>query len=1034
MAEERIVQNLIRRLGQSQPERSAPELREHFANIDERDPRRLFEFATRLAPLVRFYGPDDNPAGDWTPFFRPHDTGRVIDGAGHVTPHLALFGAFLQMYEQARGVMNRLTAAHLAFFYERVLGFSPRPALPDRAHLLVEPKNNAAPVRIGPGHRLTAGKGPQGERLYAPVAESVVRGARVVSLRSLFVDGRRAVQMAPIANSADGLGGEWDPSRAQHWNAFGSASLPHAPLGFAIASPVLRMAEGQRTITCLLRLDHVDVEALNAEGPPFDAYVTGTRGWLGPYRPASSVEGGALALTFGVAPEEPAVVDYDAAIHGLSYTPEAPVVQFLFRGGDRGASLESVERAVVRGTRVRVSVSGITSLALASDAGPLDPKRAFLPFGPLPDRGSRFLVESAEALSKKLSALTVRVRWLGVPSFATQYKDYSSRTYTADDFTAAVWFRDAAGWEVRASAVPLFDTGPDGWVEFRFDATGVVPPSTSNKGRQVHALGSHQDKWARQAEREVFGLSHSSAMSAHRATFDRSRIERYLDARTSEPPRGAITFTLNRDFLHETYRRRTIENAFADKDKRVVLREPYTPNAQGIELEYTASTAETDVSAATLEAFSQPDVAFFHVDAFGQRREHGYRRARMPFVGSSQVPLVPTHPFEGELLIGLEGVAARDTISLLIQAAEATADPDLPPAQVEWAALCDNDWKPLRPEELIADGSREFRRSGVVSLVIPREATTVHTVMPSGMTWLRAAVAEHSRATCQLVAVEASALEAVRVAPEAAADHVALAPGSIAKLKTPLAGIKSVKQPYVSIGGRPTESPSALYVRASERLRHKDRAITAWDYERLVLEAFPAVHRVKCVPHARDGAWLAPGHVLLVVVPDLRNRLAQATAGDHPRDPTEPVPIDLLQPRVDIDTLTSIQAYLRERCGSQIDVHVKNPLYQKVRLAFEVKFARGRDFHYHRRRLSNDILRFLSPWAFEGASRVSFGGVVFRSVLLDFVEELDYVDYLLSFRMFTESAGVMAETAEAVPARPDAILVSDVEHSIGEAA
>ena len=47
----------------------APELREHFADIDERDSRRLVAFATRLAPLVQYYGPDDKPAGDWTPSF-----------------------------------------------------------------------------------------------------------------------------------------------------------------------------------------------------------------------------------------------------------------------------------------------------------------------------------------------------------------------------------------------------------------------------------------------------------------------------------------------------------------------------------------------------------------------------------------------------------------------------------------------------------------------------------------------------------------------------------------------------------------------------------------------------------------------------------------------------------------------------------------------------------------------------------------------------------------------------------------------------
>ena len=191
---------------------------------------------------------------------------------------------------------------------------------------------------------------------------------------------------------------------------------------------------------------------------------------------------------------------------------------------------------------------------------------------------------------------------------------------------------------------------------------------------------------------------------------------------------------------------------------------------------------------------------------------------------------------------------------------------------------------------------------------------------------------------------------------------------------------------------------------------------------------------MKCVPHARQGVWLAPGHVLLVVVPDLRGRLEAAATHETPADPTEPVAVELLQPRVDIDTLTEIQRTVQERCGSQIAVHLKNPLYQKIRLSFQVKFRRGRDFNYHRGLLSNEIVRFLSPWAFDAARPIGFGGRVYRSVLLDFVEELPYVDYLTSFRMLVQTGVGLSETAEAVGSRPDAILVSDAAHNITEAA
>jgi hypothetical protein len=273
--------------------------------------------------------------------------------------------------------------------------------------------------------------------------------------------------------------------------------------------------------------------------------------------------------------------------------------------------------------------------------------------------------------------------------------------------------------------------------------------------------------------------------------------------------------------------------------------------------------------------------------------------------------------------------------------------------------------------------------------------------------------------------VEANAIEVERAA---SGTGEALPASSIAKLKTAVAGVKAVTQPYPSFGGRPEESARHLNTRAAERLRHRDRCIAPWDYERIVLEAFPQVHRVKCVPHARPGNWLSPGHVLLVVVPDLRARAAEAI------DPTEPVAVELLQPRVDVETLDDIRDHVQERCGPQVYVKVVNPSYQKVRLSFDVRFHRGKDFYYHQSLLSAALIRFLSPWAYRGASRLSFGGRVYRSVLLDFVEELSYVDFVTAFRLFTESAGAMVETAEAVPERPDVILVSDQSHDIREVA
>ncbi|HET9440036.1 MAG TPA: baseplate J/gp47 family protein, partial [Longimicrobiales bacterium] len=209
---------------------------------------------------------------------------------------------------------------------------------------------------------------------------------------------------------------------------------------------------------------------------------------------------------------------------------------------------------------------------------------------------------------------------------------------------------------------------------------------------------------------------------------------------------------------------------------------------------------------------------------------------------------------------------------------------------------------------------------------------------------------------------------------------------------------------------------AAFYTRVAERLRHKDRCRSSWDYERVVLEAFPAIHKVKCVPHANGSSWLTPGHVLLVVVPALHNRNA----------------VDPLQPKVDANTISQVTTHVRARCAEQIELHVKNPRYQKIRLDFKVRFRTGFEFNYYRRELEQELIRLLSPWAFESVRDISFGGRVAKSVLLDFVEERDYVDFVTDFRMYSFAGDTadLTDIAEAQPATPDTILVSDRAHSI----
>ncbi|OYY94805.1 MAG: hypothetical protein B7Y41_04340 [Hydrogenophilales bacterium 28-61-23] len=1010
MAEKDIIQNMISRLGQSQGGRASAELDADFFKVDERDAAALLAQARAQAALMRFYRHDPERAnGDWGEFFPDGDAAALLARQdGDVPPHLGLLGAFFELYRKPQALLNGFTARHMDFQFKDVLRFKPRPARPDHAHLLLELKKGAAPVAIAPEQVFSAGKDASGvELLYKPVRTVVVGHGKVEALHSEYRDDR-GVYFAPVANSADGLGGALDPAQPK-WRGFGANTLPAAPIGFALASPVLRMQEGARKVSIDLTLSGLDGGKHTRENfaAAFQAHVTGPKGWLGPFAIDCDLQGQTLTLNFNLRASDAAVIDYQRALHAQAFSAQAPVVQLLLQPG-AALSYADLEGLCLSVARIRVDVEGVQTLALENDNGSLNPKKAFQPFGPQPVVGSRFMVGCEEALSKRLTHLRLSLAWQAAPSdLHSRYADYQNQHRLSNGVTARLVYQDRGG-QLTSVAQDIMLRDAQGMTRL----TPNAPPVEAEQG--IREL----------ADRRLFALLFSGSGIA-RMMGRRSKLAHPMFDRAQVPApsarSGFITIALEEDFLHADYRKESVRHAIARDGK--VLNEPYTPTVQGIHLGYSAVSDTVDMSltgGAGETSFTNLDVQFFHVGCFGQAREHAFLREQLDYVSDKTVRMLPRYPDEGGLLIGLSGVAAGDSVSLLMQVAEGSADPELSARSIQWSVLCDNYWRPLGPRELVLDTGNRLLASGIVALTLPRETSTEHSWMPSGRVWLRAAIHAGSAAACQLIEVAANAVEVVFADQGNDPGHLAstLPAGSIVKLKAVPAGIKKVAQPYAGFGGQPQERDETLTRRAAERLRHRDRCISPWDYERMLLEAFPAVHKVKCIPHASDASWLAPGHVLLIAIADLRNRNA----------------VDPLAPRVDLDSLTRMTDYAQRHCGMQVKIKVKNPRYQRVRLDFKVRFHAGYAFNFHRNELEQALIRALSPWAFDATRQIEFGGRLYRSVLLDLVEELPYVDFVTDFRMgvVDDGGAGFKDVSDLVADAPDIIFVSDTRHAIAE--
>jgi hypothetical protein len=962
------------------------------------------------------------------------DLVRTLENWNTHPSHYALFLAFLRLFRFAQKSINTITHRHLDFYYKEILRLLPRGAQADKAHLLIELSKVTEDHLLAAGQLFKAGKDSKGnEILYTLDRDTIFSKAKVVSLRSVYVgnnDGsddhrvstdpssaminnKGRIFAAPIVNSDDGAGAaltspnkEWHPYVNKKFAEakLTDIAMPNASIGFAIASHYLFLTEGLRNIRLRVATNNNALLTTAA----LDCFITTEKGWykiISPVQVSSSnkkITGTNTAcceISFSLAGTEPPVSDYNAELHGGNFGVTVPIVRILLRNVDtssyqynqfRALTVDLVEVDVEVGNINAYTDSGVKQLLLSNDQGPLDASKPFQPFGGRPQKDNSLFVGSKEIFSKKNVKLRFNIEWAALPASAGlidyDYFDTNNGQYYPNTIIKHL---SGGQWKQTVADAGIFN-GTNAQILF---------PSTPLALSHDMVRDYHEPF-------DVFGIKDNNAF---------------------------LRISLKGSFGHDEYiRAKTVylmEKALETSPATISSEpiEPYTPTVQAFYVSYTAYATHS-LNNASASQFNNRELRFFHLYPFGEAEEH----KRLSGKNCYLFPQFTHHHggatqyHAGEFYIGIENLSAQQSINLLFQVMEGTADPlgIKPERHIHWSFLSRNEWIDF-DERTISDATRQLGQSGIISFVIPAGIDLDNTLLPANLVWLRASVTESVSTVCKLISVDAqAALVSLQLTPQTAADLLvnALPPSTINKLKTPEAAVKKVNQPYSSFFGKPGESSDKFYVRVSERLRHKDRAITIWDYEHLVLEAFPQIYRAKCLNHTSllenshtkkmEYNEVHPGHVTLITVPDLKNR--------NDNNP--------LRPYTNQALLLQVQEFLQQRISCHVQLAVRNPQFEEIRLRFSLRLVKGfDDFTFYRKKLQQEITQFLTPWAFSGDADISFGGRMYKSVLIDFIEERHYVDFITDVQMFHRIDDETPESGdldEIVASQARSILVS----------
>lgn len=935
-------------------------------------------------------------------------------------PHLALLIAFLELFKHLQKDLNDVTRRHLDFFYRDVLHLSERPAIPDQMHIIFELAKGVNDYIVDFGTPLPGGeeRGSGKEIIYRTGEHNTEEPAPFVPNRAVVREIKNVYleldpetkthpvdfHANPIANSADGNGAAF-PVPGSSFDTFGVGGrdeetaltmcnfmqktghfLNKARIGFALATPQLLLGGGVRTVE--LKIKGLQDMLLTAQpsqvGRILEIWLTSEKGWMMIRYLETPLTTDAFYFTILadktlkilLPVSAPKIVPFDPALHtGDVFPTQSPVMKVILRNLDEDHFTTSpvYEQLVIDSAfSLKTAVgdisapdpaSGLKDLFVQNLQQPVENGKTFFAFGQLPGNGVPLYIGSPEFFSKKINAsgdFKLHVKWAASADIPELNLDLLKNK----------------NWQDAASNLTAANT----------DTSTIPGTATLNRSYNLA-----KEPFDADVENGFFRILPSGITGSIAA-------------------RALRGIALQAEYISIEY-----NSILLYPDLKPGIDQFFHLYPFGFVPVYPAKNFGEILDMQTLSGG-----LFVNTQVPGtELNPQWYLFPQFQFGAPDDRVLLPNESQQynqatlqtGHLIIGLEHLSPPQNLSLLFKFEEGTqADDDGTPPTVHWSYLIDNKWRPLPGDAILNDGTFGLQTTGVMLFSLPKDINTGNTLLPTNQCWLCASVSDNPDRMPRLINIHAQAVTATFDDQGHDAKHylTAFPAGSISALKVPVDAVKSVSQPYESFGGRAADSGNSFFVEASERIRHKGRAVTVWDYEHMILSHFPSVFKVKaisvsdpdcncrkpknnpCRPNdeahecSSCGEQTAPGHVMVVPIPDFRLRVG----GNR------------LQPKNSNRVLQEIEKYLGRRVSPFVKVRAKNPKYEEVLVSFSVQFREGIDKGVFLRRLNDDLVRFLTPWAFEESADMRFDGRIYASDVINFIEERPYVDFIVDFRMF----------------------------------
>lgn len=905
-------------------------------------------------------------------------------------PHIGLLLAFFQLFQKLQDEINTIPDRLLSYYFEEVLGQTKRQQTPDTidCYVMMDPEGGQA--WLPKGIRVLAGQNAEGQDIIYEVEDKVkISPSKLVSLYTLYVSRNMIIDPGSSFQTVNGiyfnkidLQDKFKPFLAlgeeQHFLSGESKSMKDVEVGFAISSPTLYLKGGDRKVKISFFFSNesyqyfltmlLSVAKANNSLPEevfhqlfsntLKLEYTTSQNWYSiedfEITPPQDWNQNVFYLTFRLAPGLPEFASYIEDIHLDQMNVSQPVLRIKLKNKGVYHPYSFLQFLELEQIKISVDVKKLKSLTLFSSFGPMDQSVPFDLFGPSPKVGSYLIIGNNEIFSKDLEELKIGWTFFGLP-VGEDLKSY---------FSAYPYGIENDSFKLKIQALSDFRFLPEENIDKNHLQIFEVQDGVILKDRVLQEIDLTGMKI----------LPDYSLSQDDLEEFPYDKETGYIKLELVSPQMG-----FGFDVYSEVYNKSVTmsTNKQIEKPKSGfsfdVPKEPFSPMATDIFLEYMSSSEINFLGSKSYANQREKKENFIQLHPFGKKflLKDGF------VIGNR---FLPFFELQGAMFLGIDSLKLPDELSILfeIEKREGTFYGDAP--NLEWFYLSNDEWKAIKAEEVLYDGTIGLTRSGIISFKIPQDINKNSQVMPAALYWICCRAKSNAEMASMVSGVYLNAFSA-RAILEKGRNHPTQLPAfTVQSFDRNIGGVLEVIQPIPSYGGRLEEDKFSFYRRVSESLKHKYRAVTSWDIEKLLLAEFDWLGFVKVFGNFGNEDFVEPGRIIVVGVP----RIYESES--------------FYLPKLNPGQIKEIGGFLKKVVNPFLKFKVLNPQYEYLMIKGKIKFhssAIGSVFN----KLYKDLIEGVCSWFYQDLSDIFSNRESQKSEILNLIISRSYVKFLTGFSL-----------------------------------